>query len=300
VGKGRSVKLFLAEGSATGILTAEIINWTGHTLAAPRTRLDAALQRDELKRTGIYILYSDILLGDTLSVYVGEGDNIASRLRSHSTDGDKDYWDRFVAVTSKDMNLTKAHVKYLEGRLIKLLMEAKKCELKNKTEPSFDRLPEADISDMESFLEELQLVLPVIGVDFFRKPHVQKAPPLTDPEPQVKFVLEHLAKGINAKALEVDGEFVVLSGAIGSLNESVSFTDKIKDLRNQALNSGLAVRIDDKTFSLTQDLGFTSPSAAAVFLFGTARNGRADWLVEGTKSTYGAWSEAKLLALTQN
>ena len=76
MGKGRSVKLFLAEGSATGILTAEIINWTGHTLAAPRTRLDAALQREELKRTGIYILYSDTLIGDTPSVYVGEGDNI--------------------------------------------------------------------------------------------------------------------------------------------------------------------------------------------------------------------------------
>ena len=297
MGKGRSVKLFLAEGSATGIVKAEIINWTGHTLAAPRTRLDAALQREELKRTGIYILYSDALLGDTPSVYVGEGDNISTRLRSHSADGEKDYWDRFVAVTSKDMNLTKAHVKYLEGRLIRLLVEAKKCELKNRTEPSFDRLPEADISDMESFLEELQLVLPVIGVDFFRKPHVKRMEPTAETEPQVRFVLDHASKGINAKALEVDGEFVVLSGAIGSLNESVSFKDKIKDLRDQALSNGLAVHVDDKTFVLTQDLGFTSPSAAAIFLFGTSRNGRTDWMVEGTKSTYGAWSEAKLLEL---
>ena len=150
---------------------------------------------------------------------------------------------------------------------------------------------------MESFLEELQLVLPVIGVDFFRKPHVKRMEPTAETEPQVRFVLDHASKGINAKALEVDGEFVVLSGAIGSLNESVSFKDKIKDLRDQALSNGLAVRVDDKTFVLTQDLGFTSPSAAAIFLFGTSRNGRTDWMVEGTKSTYGAWSEAKLLAL---
>lgn len=106
MGKGRSVKIFLAEGSATGIVTAEIINWTGHTLAAPRTRLDAALKREELKRTGIYILYSDSFGGDLPAVYVGEGDDISSRLRSHSRDSDKDYWDRFIAVTSKDMNLT--------------------------------------------------------------------------------------------------------------------------------------------------------------------------------------------------
>lgn len=129
--KGRSVRLFLAEGSATGILTAEIVNWTGHVLAAPRTRLEGALKREELKRTGVYILYSDTFGGDLPTVYVGEGDDISSRLRSHSRDENKEFWDRFVAVTSKDMNLTKAHVKFLEGRLITLLRDAKKCELHN-------------------------------------------------------------------------------------------------------------------------------------------------------------------------
>lgn len=106
-----------------------------------------------------------------------------------------------------------------------------------------------------------------------------------------------MAKGIRAKAVEVDGEFVVLAGAVGSLNESVSFKDKIKDLRDQALVSGLAIRLDDKNFELTQDLGFTSPSAAAIFLFGTSRNGRTDWMLEGRVVTYGAWSDAKLLAI---
>lgn len=91
MGKGRSVKLFLAEGSATGILTAEIINWTGHALAAPRTRLEAALKREELKRTGIYILYSDSFGADLPSVYVGEGDDISILLRSHSRDNGKDF-----------------------------------------------------------------------------------------------------------------------------------------------------------------------------------------------------------------
>jgi hypothetical protein len=297
VGKGRSVKLFLAEGSATGIVTAEIINWTGHTLAAPRTRLDAALKRDELKRTGIYILYSDSFGGDLPAVYVGEGDDISTRLRSHSRDSGKDYWDRFIAVTSKDMNLTKAHVKYLEGRLITLLIEAKKCELQNKTEPSFDRLPEADISDMESFLEELQLVLPVVGVDFFRKPQVKRIETAGYEEPQIRFVVQHAAKGIGATAVEADGEFVVLAGATGSLIEAASFNDKIKYLREQALESGRAIKVDDKTFQLTQDIAFTSPSAAAVFLFGTSRNGRTDWLVEGNNINYGSWTEAKVLAV---
>jgi hypothetical protein len=296
VSKGRSVRLFLAEGSATGILTAEIINWTGHTLAAPRTRLEAALKREELKRTGIYILYSDSFGGDLPAVYVGEGDDISARLRSHSRDNEKDYWDRFIAVTSKDMNLTKAHVKYLEGRLITLLTEAKKCELQNRTEPTFDKLPEADISDMETFLEELQLVLPVIGVDFFRKPQVKPPQVSQLDEPQVRFYVTNAGKGISATAVEVDGEFVVLAGATGSLNVAPSFHDRIRNLRDQALESGRAVKFDEKNFRLEQDIGFTSPSAAAVFLFGTSRNGRTDWLVEGKSITYGAWADAKVQA----
>lgn len=55
--KGRSVRIYLVDGSATGLITAEIVNWTGHLLVGPRTRLDAALKREELKRTGAYLLY---------------------------------------------------------------------------------------------------------------------------------------------------------------------------------------------------------------------------------------------------
>ncbi|MBK1618475.1 hypothetical protein CKO42_08495 [Lamprobacter modestohalophilus] len=36
---GRSVRLFLVEGKSTGLITAEIMNWTGHVLTGPRTEL---------------------------------------------------------------------------------------------------------------------------------------------------------------------------------------------------------------------------------------------------------------------
>ena len=294
MGKGRSVRLYLAEGTATGILTAEIVNWTGHVLAAPRTRLEAALQRDELRRTGIYVLYGDATTGDLPEVYVGEGDDISLRLRSHSKDAEKDFWERFVAVTSKDMNLTKAHVKYLEGRLISLLLEAKKCSIRNKTEPSFDKLPEADISDMESFLEELQLVLPVIGIDVFRKPKVAEATNNAANEKQTYFSLRHASKGIQARAIELDGEFIVMEGATGNMLEAPSFHERMKSLRDQAVESGRAVKIDNDHFKLTEDIGFSSPSAAAVFLFGTSRNGRTDWQVEGKNMNYGAFKDSQL------
>lgn len=250
------------------------------------------MKREELKRTGVYIIYGDDADRDLPAVYVGEGDDISARLRSHARDESKDYWDRFVAVTSKDMNLTKAHVKYLEGRLIALLQDAKKCELQNRTEPTFDRLPEADISDMESFLEELQLLLPVIGVDFFRKPKIERTE--NPSETVATFVITHKSKGIEARAVEADGEFVVLSGTTGSLLEAPSFHDKQKAVREQAFETGRAVKLNDQNFILEENIAFSSPSAAAVFLFGTSRNGRTDWIVEGKSISYGAWKDAQL------
>jgi hypothetical protein len=50
---GRSVRLYLADGIPTGLVVAEIGNWNGKVLAAPRGRLGELLKRGEASRTGI-------------------------------------------------------------------------------------------------------------------------------------------------------------------------------------------------------------------------------------------------------
>ena len=113
---GRSVRLFLVDGTATGLITAEIMNWTGHVLAGSRSGLPAFLKRRELDRTGIYFLTGpDPEDPDTLQLYIGESDNVRKRLVQHSKDEKKDFWERTCVVTSKDQNITKAHARYLES-----------------------------------------------------------------------------------------------------------------------------------------------------------------------------------------
>ena len=291
--KGRSVRLYLADGTATGIITAEIMNWTGHALSAPRMRFDDAIKRSELKRTGVYILLGDAGEDEIPSVYVGEGDNISERLRAHAKDSTKDFWDKFIAFTSKDMNLTKAHVKYLEARLIDLLHAAKKSKIENKTAPNFDKLTEADIADMESYLDEMQLVLPVIGVDVFRKPRANVQP--QENEENVVFHLEHKSKGIDARAIVSDGTFLILKGSKGSLKEVQSFQKGSRERRKIAKDAGIIQAIDAHTFELLEDMEFRSPSGAADFLFGMSRNGRTDWKVEGQSLTFADWETEKLI-----
>ncbi len=114
--EGRSVRLFLVDGTPSGLTTAEIMNWIGHVLAGSRSGLPSFLQRLELDRTGIYFLAgSDPQDPDTLQLYIGESDNVRKRLIQHSRDATKDFWERTCVVTSKDQNITKAHARYLES-----------------------------------------------------------------------------------------------------------------------------------------------------------------------------------------
>lgn len=116
---GKQVRIYLVDGTPGGLVTAEIMNWTGHAIAAPRSDVAELLKRPEAHKTGIYVLLGDDpeATGGT-AAYVGEGDEIATRLRQHArpeSQGGKDFWDRVVIFTSKDANLTKAHARYLES-----------------------------------------------------------------------------------------------------------------------------------------------------------------------------------------
>jgi len=111
---GRSLELFYIDGHADGMLTAELYNWTGHVLMAPRTQLADALRRPEPKCTGVYLLLSE-QDGEPIA-YIGESDDVGQRLKSH--DLNKDWWTSVVFITTAGNKLNKAHVRYLEARLI--------------------------------------------------------------------------------------------------------------------------------------------------------------------------------------
>ncbi|WP_162955697.1 GIY-YIG nuclease family protein, partial [Pseudomonas aeruginosa] len=171
--QGRSLRLFLVDGTPNGLLTAEIMNWTGHVLTGPRSKLAELVQRPECARTGVYFLVGPDPDNSLRSkVYIGESDDVAKRLKTHNRPedaGGKDFWERVCLVTSKDQNLTKAHVKYLESLLIGIAGNLGRCELVNGTAHEYISLPESDRADMAFFLEQIRTVLPVLGFDFLRE-----------------------------------------------------------------------------------------------------------------------------------
>ena len=298
---GKSIRMFLADGTPGGLLTAEIMNWTGHVVAAPRSDLAHLLMRQEARRTGVYLLLGD----DPNSVagllaYVGEGDDISKRLVQHAkpqSQGGKDFWDRAVVLTSKDANMTKAHARYLESRLIALAKHASRATLTNSTDPPLPPLPEADASDMEFYIDQTKIVLPVLGVNIFR---VAAPKPPTPPgggrgeaaAEQASPIFElHLKKeGLLAQAQEIDGEFTVLEGS-GARHawtgvEVPGYTALRKKLED---DKTLVPARPGTSMQFSRNHVFLSPSAAAAVIAGRSANGRIEWKVQGTGLSYGAW-----------
>lgn len=293
----RSIRLFLVDGSPNGILTAEIVNWTGHALTAPRSHLKQLLSRDECARTGVYFLVGpDPENPMRPQVYIGESDDVATRLKQHNRpqdSGGKDFWERVCLITSKDDNLTKAHVKYLESRLIGLAGQSGGCFLTNSNTNDYGSLPESDRSDMAFFIEQIRTILPVLGFDFLRdqKRLSERVTKQKEQHQQAAvFVLEIPKHGIKAEAREVDGEMVVLEGSVVSSSwRSKSHYVSYQPLYTELKKSGVLRMGQDGKTRFTRDQSFSSPSAAAAIVAGRSTNGRTEWREKSTGMTFGEW-----------
>lgn len=297
---GKSVRLFLADGTPGGLVTAEVMNWTGQIVAAPRSDLGQLLKRAETSRTGIYILIGDDpdSLGGLIA-YVGEGDDVGKRLYQHARQedqGGRDFWDRTIVITSKDTNLTKAHARYLESRFISLGLQAKRAKLVNSTSPQPITLPEADVSDMEYFIEQARIVLPIVGVNIFRAAAATAKTAVVSQEQPVGaspvFELRLKKEAIFAKAQEIDGEFTVLTGSTTRIGWTGASAHNYRALKEKLEHDGtLVASADGKTMNFTHDQVFSSPSAAAAVVTARSANGRTEWFVSGEKTTYGDWQQ---------
>ncbi len=131
---GKSIRVYLADSTVAGIRYAELVNWTGQAIACPRNRLGELASWGEAAKPGVYFLF-EARLGDSKPLaYVGESENVAERLTNH--DRTKEFWNEVVIFSSKDENLTKAHVKFLESTLIAMAKKADRYELQNGNTPT--------------------------------------------------------------------------------------------------------------------------------------------------------------------
>jgi len=260
-----SVRIFIPSGEPEEMRIVEKSNWTGQGLVLPRAQYSELRMRPELNRTGVYILWGPGESGQLPRVYVGEGDPVRPRLDQHAKQ--KDFWTHAAVFTSKDQNLNKAHVQYLEARLIELARDAKRAELDNSNIPQLPTLSEADRADADGFLGDLLLCLPIVGINLFEKARAKR---------DKSHALFLKAKGIEACGEEISEGFIVRAGSQAVKEAVMSCHSYLIALRQSLIQQGVLLE-KEFYYLLTQDYIFNSPSTAAGVLLGNSTNGRIAW-----------------------
>ena len=308
---GRSLELFFVDDHPDGLLTASMFGWIGRVLVVPRTRLAEGLARTEAGFAGVYIL-----LGEEEGravAYIGESDNVAQRMRNH--DQRKDWWTTAILVTTDANQLNKAHVRFLEARLIAEAQRIGRTPLTNAGMASQATLSEADTAKMLAFLDNLYLALPAVRVDLFTQraraaapkplgitvstptpgPAPERTPTTADPTASAaeltRFHLRSSKHGLEAQSVLTDGELVVQPGSQARA-EWEGGESSYAQLSRELRASGV-IGVQDGKGVFAEAYAFRSPSAAAAVVLGRQSNGAEAWRTDDGR-TYKQWEQASL------
>lgn len=293
---GRTIQLFLVNGTPSGLRKATIHGWTGIVFVSGASSFSEMTNRDEVDRTGVYILTGpdpERALG--VRVYIGSGNSISERIKQSALK--RDFWEAAITVTTSDDDLSKGHAEYLESRLIDMTVESGRVTLDNGTQPETGRrrLPEADRANMEQFLVNLSTVLPVIGLEML-KPQPRATRETTKPaadriRDEAVFEMRHKSR-IKAEAVEENGEFVVLEGS-QALVDTGYVQQTYGALKQKMVDDAVLVPDGCGVLKFLKPYSFSSPSAAAAVVLDRNSNGRLEWKVKGEKQSYHDWQEAQ-------
>lgn len=263
---GKAIELFLVNGTAESLITAELSNWNGKAIKIPRTEVSSC-EQDDIKGVGVYFLICQEDDG-TDSVYIGEAENVLDRLTQHLRDfqsgKEKYYWNTAVIFVGRDLN--KALIRYLENRFVEIAKECGRYTVLTKNTYKNTVLKEAQIASMEEFIDNVKILINTLGYKVLVP--VPKANDET-------IYLYCKGSGASAKGFVSAGGFTVLEGSTVSDHTVPSLETKGKsyyNLRNALIKDGT---ISDRVF--TRDYEFKAPSAASAVVLGHTSNGNVDW-----------------------
>lgn len=265
---GKSIELFLANGTADSLITAELSNWNGKAIKIPRIEV-ADCGRDDVKGPGVYFLFCKDE-DESDAVYIGESETIKDRLIQHlrdfSADKEKYYWTTAVIFTGRDLN--KTLIRYLEDRLVVLARDSKRYKVLTKNTYGKTVIKESQVAAMEEFIDNIKVLINALGYKVL-EPTVQPTVPGTEEQD----VLYLNMGNTRAKGIITTEGFVVFAGATVNQKTSVKSLNKNSVARREKLLASEKV----KDFITVEDILFSSSSAAADFITGYSVSGPANW-----------------------
>jgi len=282
---GKTIKLYIMGDEYNNLKTAELSNWSGKAYIGERKHSKLIQGIDELSTPGIYFLLTQDEDTNQKHIYIGEADDITARIANHYSA--KAWWETFIAFISKDSNLTKAHVRYLEKRFYKIAKEnGTAFNLENTSEPPGSKLPKSDVDDLEDFLQSMIYVLQNLSlIDFVRTSDSE--PNLLKDGDEFYLPLTNNRKDEKGEVLKAflkitKNGYRLLKGSFIEKDERSSFKKhNYYSLRKKIETQNM---LKDSKYNgcyiLVKDIDFTSSSAAASVAKNRATNGPKEWKLE--------------------
>lgn len=281
--RGKALQILLIDGQPSGRIACEVLNWSGKGYKLPRSRVKESSDRRELSNAGVYMLFGqDPENMDSHIVYVGEAEEAYKRVLQQF---EKEFWNDVVLFISKDENLNKADVRYLEHKLIAAIAQAGRAKIMNANRPAEPSISELERVVLDEYLENLKLVVSTLGYRVF-EPLV--ATDSTSHQLESKAVStesEHALerdyflmgpRNANAKASLTSEGLVVRKGSRLTKDVLPSARSSVADMRQHLEKVGTLIE-DSGQLLFAKDHLFSSPSAAAMLIIGNSVNGRIVW-----------------------
>jgi hypothetical protein len=233
----KKITLFLLGADPDGRIVCELSNWTGKAYRIPRGKVKDCADRDDLKGTAVYFLFGKAESSTAKAkAYIGEAENVYSRLVQHVSE--KEFWNESVVFISKDENLNKAHIKYLESRFHDIAISADRYEVMNGNKPTRSSISESDQAEMEEFIDYVKMLINTLGFKVF-EPLINEN---TFSTSATEMLFIKAIRGADARGKRVPDGFVVFKGS-----------------------------------EIANDYLFNSPSTAAAIIMGRSANGLVEW-----------------------
>ena len=287
--RGKTITLFLMDGSATGRIKCTLANWTGVAYKIPKTEIDSCRERNDLKQSGVYFLFGTSEETGKSVVYIGQagsrkkGEGILSRLLEHKRNPEKDYWTEAVIFTTSNDSFGATEISYLENRFCNMAIDAKRYKVKNGNDPALGHITEEKESELEEFIDYAKIVMGTLGHKVFepliKEKKTDSVPEQQSDDEKILFFKKKIRKSgliTEAKCKQTEEGFVVLKGSMINTIDSNSIRPGVKKARNNAVidNNGI----------LQENVLFQSPSYAAAFVNGRSTNGLTAWKDKEGKS----------------
>ena len=264
---GKTITLFLIDGDPNGRISCELSNWAGKAYKIPRINIRNCSDREDLVKTGVYLLFGKDE-EDTDQVYIGEAESILKRLNQHLTE--KDFWNETIIFISKDENLNKAHIKYLENRLYEIAKSSKRYKIENTITPTQSSISESDREEMEEFIENIKMLVNTLGHKVFEEKREIK------PKYKQDIFFIKATRGADAQGEPTSDGFVVFKGSKASVSTVDSITKNFINLRQQLIDKEI-IKFNGDIMEFPEDYIFSSPSSAATIVLGRNANGLTEW-----------------------